>query len=279
MRVAIVVPSALSAYHKKFETSYRDALTYLQFRLDDLPFKIEMLQDLRPDKFPIDANRNHAAAQILEKGFDTSIWMDADQTFPRDFIYKLLINRHYPIVAGVYHLKYKPFYPVLLKETKGSDFKWFKPIYQYPKEDYFYADAIGMGAVKIDRCVFEDIAKLYKKGEKIEFFRYLENPITIDSIKDEDDEERKHDIKLHDKYMIRDVSEDIFFCKQVKRAGYKIVIDPTIQCGHIIEIVIDKNLSDNFYTQSMEEIKKRDSETYKFIQENLCRVEAIKKKS
>lgn len=276
MKIAIVIPSALSAYQKDFETSYRDAITYLQSRLDDLPFEITMLQDLRPDKFPIDANRNHAAATILEKGFDTSIWMDADQTFPRDFLFKLLSLTEFPIVAGVYHLKQKPFYPILLQEKPGSDFTWFKPIYHYPEKDFFRADAIGMGAVKIDRCVFEDIAATFPDGE-IEFFRYLKNPITVDFVDDNAPEHRKEDAKLHSKYVIRDVSEDIFFCKKVREVGYDIIIDPTIQCGHISKMIVDKQLSDNFYQMSMEIIKQQDPDTYKYIQENLCKVEAIKR--
>lgn len=278
MKVAIVIPSALTSYLKDFETSYRDAITYLQARIEDLPFKIEMLQDLRPDKFPIDANRNHAAAIILENGFDTSIWLDADQTFPKNTLFRLLMNQAYPVISGVYHLKAKPFYPILLKEKPDSGYTWFKPIYHYP-DDFFYADAIGMGCVKIDRCVFEGISKLYKEGEKIEFFRYLENPITVDFVDENASQQRKNDAKLHEKYLIRDVSEDIFFCKQVRDAGYKIVVDPGIQCGHISKLIVDKELSDNFYQMSMQMIQQRDQETYKYIQDNLCRVEAIKKQS
>lgn len=278
MKVAIVIPSALNSYMFDFVLSYSQMLQYLQTHIEDLPFEITHLEEIRPKKqFPIDANRNYAAARILEEGFDTSIWLDADQTFPINTLFRLLNTRDYPIVSGIYHVKAKPFYPVMFYERPDSDFTFFKPIIKYP-DTYFYADMIGMGCVKIDRCVFEDIAKTYKDDEKIEFFRYGLNPVTIDYIKDDDDERRKKDAHIHAKYAIRDVSEDVFFCRLIReKTDYKIVIDPKIQSGHITSWTVDKDLCDGFYEQTMALIKERDPETHKYIEDNICQAEAIKK--
>jgi len=313
MRVALIIPSALNSLPK--DTFYTFLLTYshLLDRLEDLPFTITRLEIKAPPTFPIDANRNMAVAEILEQGFDTSIWFDADQTFPQNMLFRLLQNPA-PIVSGMYFLKKAPFFPIVYKETKDSKksgkFNWFTPIMEYPKEDFFNADMIGMGCVKIDRIVFEKIAQMYSNkiqineavnrikkslnkkdvdkikpyldnimdadhiygGSKPEFFRYGINPITID----EESFAREPLNKYRTKYCIRDATEDVFFWKQVKQAGFEILIDPKIQCGHITNIISDQDLFHSFYQTRLDKIKIDDPKTYNTIQENICRAEPIK---
>ena len=275
MKIALVVPSALKFLPFDMVWSFFHAFAYLENRQDDLPFTISHLEVIAPKTFPIDANRNMAVAQILEKKFDISVWFDADQTFPKNMIFRLLNNPE-PIVAGMYFIKSAPFFPVVYKETKESKeagkFNWFTPIVDYPKNDYFYADMIGMGCVKINREVFQKIADTYK--EKPEFFRYGVNPITVD-----DEEKEKSELnKYRNKYLIRDVTEDVFFWKQVKElTDYKILIDPKVQCGHITTITSNQELFKSFYDTRMEQIKKTNPEEAKQIEELICRAEPIKK--
>jgi len=209
-KVALVIPSALKQFPRDTNYSFLYAYSYLLNRIEDLPFEIERLEIIAPSEFPIDACRNMAVAEILEKNFDISVWFDADQTFPKNMIFRLLNNPE-PIVAGMYYVKAPPFYPVVFKETKGTDFLWFKPIIEFPEDDYFYADMIGMGCVKIDVKVFKEIANTFEAGEKLEFFRYGINPVTIDVMEHEKDENKLYKARLRQKYAIRDVSEDVYF--------------------------------------------------------------------
>ena len=278
MKIALVVPSALKMLPFDMVWSFFHAFAYLESRQDDLPFEIDHLEIIAPKTFPIDANRNMAVAQLIEKGFDMSIWFDADQTFPKNMIFRLLLNPE-PIVAGMYFIKGSPFYPVIYRETKDSKksgaFNWFNPIVEYPENECFHADMIGMGCVKIATKVFKDIAKIYG-DEKPEFFRYGINPVTI-----EENEIDTPDLnKYRDKYLIRDVTEDVFFWKLVRdHTDYKILVDPKVQCGHITEIISNQNLFKNFYETRFAQIEKDNPEEAKKIKDSICRAEPAKKAS
>lgn len=257
--------------------SFIYAYSYLLNRMDDLPFTIEHLEIIAPAEFPIDACRNMAVAEVLDGNFDTTVWFDADQTFPKNMIFRLLNNPE-PIVSGMYYLKAPPYYPIVFKETRDTDFLWFKPVVEYPGDDYFYADMIGMGCVKIDVKVFKEIAKTFT--DKIEFFKYGVNPITIDVMEHETDDLKLKKAKLRQKYVIRDVSEDVYFWKQVReKTDYKIVIDPKIQCGHIGQLEITQTLFKNFYESKLDMVKSENPEEHKKIMELVCRAEAIKSAS
>jgi len=313
MRIALVIPSAIKSVPK--DTFYSFIATYsnLLDRLEDLPFTITRLEVKAPSTFPIDANRNMAVCEILEQGFDTSIWFDADQVFPEKMLFRLLSNPA-PIVAGMYFLKSAPFFPIVYKETKeskeGGKFNWFNPIMEYPKDEPFYADMIGMGCVKIDRVVFEKIVDAHHgrmtireavdkikdrnidgidkyldeimradslyNGAKPEFFRYGINPITIET----EQMAREPLNKYRTKYTIRDVTEDVFFWKQVRElTDYKIIVDPKIQCGHITDIVSDQGLFQSYYNTTIERFKEAKPEEYEELKDKICRAEAIKSAS
>lgn len=277
-KVALVIPAAVKSYPKDTNFSFIYSHDYILNRMGDLPFEINHLEIIAPTEFPIDANRNMAVAQLIEGGFDTSIWFDADQTFPKNMIFRLLNNPE-PIVTGMYYLKKPPFYPIIFKETRGSDFLWFKPIMEFPEDDYFYADMVGMGCIKIDVDVFRDIMKDQKEGE-YEFFRYGVNPITIDVMEHETDKHLLERARLRQKYTIRDVSEDVYFWKQVrKKTDYKIIVDPKVQCGHISDLEVTHSLYKSYYSSQLEMLKNKSLEDYEKVQELVCRAETIKSAS
>ena len=282
MKIALVIPSALHSLPFDMVWSFFHAFAYLELRQDDLPFKISHLEIIAPKEFPIDANRNMATAQLIEKDFDISIWFDADQTFPRNMIIKMLTNPE-PIVAGMYYIKQAPFFPVVYLESKKSKergtFDWFTPILDFPKDQPFHADMIGMGCVKIDVNVFKEIAEKQVDRDdyegKPEFFRYAAVPAT----ENPDIEPSNERAAWRDKYLIRNATEDVFFWRLVRQCtDYKILVDPNIQCGHITSIVSDKNLFENFYERNLELMKEKDPEEAKKLEENKCRVEPAKRK-
>ena len=283
MKIALVVPSALKSLPFDMVWSFFHAFAYLELRQDDLPFKINHLEIVAPKEFPIDANRNMAVAQLIEKEFDISVWFDADQTFPRNMIFRLLNNPE-PIVSGIYHIKNAPYFPVIYKEADKSKergtFDWFNPILEYPEDEYFEADMIGMGCVKIDVKVFKEIMKNQVDRDdyegKSEFFRYGAVPSSIEPDKEIENER----VKWRDKYLIRNATEDVFFWRLVRQCtDYRIVVDPQVQCGHITDVISNKSLFESFYGQNMKLLKEKDPEEAKRLKENMCRAEPIKKKS
>jgi hypothetical protein len=270
MKIAIVIPSALQSYPKDFVLSFIYMYSYLLNHIDELPISIDHLEIIAPKEFPIDANRNIAVAKLLEDKFDTSIWLDADQTFPLDTLVKLLSSPQ-RITSGIYYVKAMPYYPVMFKESFPDDrqFTWFKPVMEFPDDELFKVDMIGMGCVRIDLNVFREMQPPW--------FEYGINPVTIDMVENITDEKHKEKMALKMKYPIREVSEDVAFCKQLRALGLPIYIDPTIQCGHIGQLIVDRDLFQSFYANSMDMIKNKNIDEYEKVQKSICRVESAKK--
>jgi hypothetical protein len=133
-----------------------------------------------------------------------------------------------PIILGVYYIKSKkkenPFYPVLFKRREDNK-DLFKAVMEFPEKELFEVDFAGMGAACIKREVFEKLEPPY--------FQYMRHPKGTAAI----DSEWKHESN------IKDISEDRWFWDQVKdKTEYPILVDPTIQFGHIGRIIYDVHM-------------------------------------
>jgi hypothetical protein len=195
---------------------------YMMSHLDDYGEDVTV-QLYTPKSFPTDAARNEAVGIILEEGIDTSIWLDADQSFTQTTLYDLLIKgKDYPIYSGMYYLKTEPFHPIIFRDI--DNFELFSPIWRFPTNTLFYADMIGMGCVKIDREVFLNLDQPY--------FKYAPIPKKL--------AEKSEMMALKLKYGVNDVSEDVHFWRQVRdKTDYRIVVDPSIQVGHVRKEIVD----------------------------------------
>ena len=222
--IAIITPLALNSVPVEFFQSFVQAQTYLQLKSDELPFEVGQLRWIAPHTFPIDANRNECVAWLKKWDIDISVWIDADQVLEMDTLFKLLKKGDgYPIYAGIYHLKKPPYHPIVF--TANDDFDVFYPVYFYPEEDPFYADMLGMGCVKIDMEVFNELDRPY--------FKYQPIPKEISEI------DELYKFKFDNE--VNDVSEDVWFWKQVREnTDFRVVVDPTIQVGHITGLSINK---------------------------------------
>ena len=260
--VIIVLALAKNSVDREFFEAYNLMKNYLLSKANDLPFRISGVHEYFSHTFPIDANRNECAAQILEQGHDISIWLDTDQTFQEDAIFKLL-SHDYPVVSGMYFVKSEPFHPVVFKQAKSdTEFRLFDSIVQYPQDELFYADMIGMGVCRIDREVLEKLSNPY--------FKYQEHPVGSVA----------KDAAFRIKNRIGDVSEDVYFWQQVKEAGYRIVVDPTIQCGHIARLVVDQRAYLGYIeTQKQAYIAEHGQEKFENVWSQQCKAENVKKKS
>ena len=246
--VGLVTPLAVSSLPIGFHISYDEAVRHLILNAKNLPFELGNIHKIAPGTFPIDANRNECVGWLKHYNIDISVWIDADQQLEQTTIFDLL-NRgyNYPIYAGMYYLKYDPYHPVVF--LTNDDVTHHRPILDFPIDKLFYADVIGMGCVKINTEVFDKLKKPYFKYQRMTktLAENVSNPEYA---------------KFKFFAGVNDVSEDIWFWKQVKkRTNYKIVIDPQIQVGHITQMAITYGIFKGFYDMNRERVKSSMSKT------------------
>ena len=249
-KVMICLPLAKTSVDVEFFESYNRAKTYLVSHLDELPFEVELM-DFYAHTFPIDANRNECAQKIVEgvavgggRIFrpDISIWLDTDHTLPISVLFDLL-KHDKPIMLGVYYIKAPkkdmPFYPVLFRKREDKE-GLYKAVMEYPETQLFEVDMAGMGCACIHREVFEKL--------DMPFFKYMRHPKGSSN----PEADWKHEAGIDD------VSEDVWFWKQVKeKTDYPVLVDPNIQLGHIGRIVFNKAMYDSYLDQYKHVMKQK----------------------
>lgn len=169
-----------------------------------------------PRGLPFDVARNNVVDVALGKNaqgakYDYVFFLDSDVIVPPDAIVRLY-DSHFPIISGVYHSKRDCV--CAWKEIPQDD-----PTYNYYnryiplkelKSRWLDVDVVGSGCILIDTRVFEQIERPYYYWE-----------------------------------VMREgggaVSEDFHFCEKARRAGFKIMLDTSVLCGHEILAVMEAN--------------------------------------
>jgi hypothetical protein len=150
------------------------------------------------EEFPICKNRNYAFLKAMKYKADYILCLDADMSHPPDIAYRLA-KHNLPIVSGVYHHQAPPHLPVIYKHKEGDVYQHY---WNYPRDEVFDVDLVGMGCLWVDtRAVSEITLPYFKYGSG------REDGIT-------------------------DITEDVLFCRKLIGAGYTIMVDPTIKCTH-----------------------------------------------
>ena len=161
-------------------------------------------------------SRNELAKRAMESGADYVLWLDSDMIFEPDTLEKLMadMSKDVDIVSGVYYRRMPPFTPVMYSKLEvGED---TNPIWEDMKsvpDKMFEAAAIGFGCVLMRTSVLMSV-----------FARHL---------------------CLFDP--LRGMGEDLSFCYRARQCGFKIMVDPTVQCGHVSKTVVDQNFYKAYY--------------------------------
>jgi len=153
-----------------------------------------------PDSMEVGDARNHIVEMALADNVEYLFFLDYDVVPPPNAFIKLL-SLKVPIAAGVYHLKAVPPQPLIM--VNG----WSKAFEEYDYGDLVKADAVGMGCTLIHMDVFRKIPKPWFKTSP----GYSEKTSAI----------------------LPGMTEDIYFCAKARAAGYDIIVDTSIQCGHM----------------------------------------------
>ena len=222
----VFLPCAGLSFPREFVQSYLQARTYFQHH-PDMIGKFELVEDF-PNYTPnMAANRNICAGKVIEGvyGFrpDISIWLDIDHQLPYDVLVRLLSNEN-PVVSGMYFGKNPPYYPIVYEKYKydrGLKFWLYKSMFDYDQIDPFEADMVGMGCVRIDREVFLKL--------KPPYFRYQPHSLL----------ENMKELEFLIRHGVENNTEEPKFWEQVREKGYKIIVDPKIQLGHIGKLIVN----------------------------------------
>ena len=152
--------------------------------------------------------RNSLALNAIKAEADYVMWFDSDMVFPSDTLERLIMDRDKgDIITGIYYRRVAPYHPVLMKKLEISEDKceWSDCI-DYPQE-IFEVAGCGFGCVLVPTRVL------------LEVFTEYGNMFAP----------------------INGVGEDLSFCWRARKLGYKIVCDPSVQCGHVGHYVVDRN--------------------------------------
>lgn len=181
--------------------------------------------------FPrVDAMRDSALVLAQKEGFTHALFLDADMIFPTDVLDRML--RHAAleraIVSGLYCLRTPPYAPVAMGDRFRKDGSQV--------DQFYFVDGAGDALIDIDvvgmGCCLIPIAVLDVIGER-PWFEYKNDdggwPL---------------------------VTEDVPFCLKAKAAGWRVILDPTVKCGHVQPQVIDHRWHRRFLESQAETTKR-----------------------
>lgn len=152
--------------------------------------------------------RNQLVEQAIKERCTHLIMVDTDQTFPQDTVQRLL-SHNKMMVAGIVHRRYPPFEPIAMTGELDK--------YEHLSDNLCYSgklievDAIGTGCVCYDMRVFtEEVDPPWFEAWRSEGGKW--------------------------------VGEDVGLCHRLRQKGVKIYADTAVQCGHITQMIVTREL-------------------------------------
>ena len=152
--------------------------------------------------------RNLIARKAIEQGFDRVMWFDSDIIMPPNAMERLAadMDAGLDFVTGVYYKRVLPTAPVVFKDVwwrvnQGEAAAGAETVTDIP-QGLFEVAGCGFG------CCMTSVKMLKDLVDRVGA------PFTP----------------------LIGVSEDLTFCLRAREAGYRIICDGRIQCGHIGQI-------------------------------------------
>ena len=202
----------------------------LSFPLVPADFFFSCLQLERPEYVllrsgtgPIDDMRNSLVVKAMHVNCSHLIMMDCDHVYHPKTITRLLSHK-LPIVGALVYRRYPPFEPLLLK---GDPLKGFETISDWDDNELVEVDATGTGCLMFEMSVFRNMPQPW--------FKFRDHP---------------------DKDVGGIIGEDIGFCWDLKRAGYKIFVDTSIPSDHLTTMAVNKQTHELYKAMKISQIKK-----------------------
>lgn len=149
---------------------------------------------------------NHARNLIVKRALDEEythiLFMDADMKFPVGLLGKLL-QQDKDIIGAFYVRKVSGFLPCVFQSDDDGHYTYWTDIVEK-------VDALGTGALLVRTEIFKTI--------EFPWFEY--------------------EPYINDDGDVKQVSEDVVFCRKAKEAGFDIWIDGHLTCGHVGPFIV-----------------------------------------
>jgi len=193
-----------------------DTSVFWAFRLAMIQKSIEGVTAVTytaSQKRPIYAGRNDIVRNFMEEKSDVLVLLDTDTIPPSDILVKLLPHlKEYGVASGLYMENTGTYLPVAYSEQQDHPDGF--PIWQRLQKwegELIEVAGVGLGCCAIKKEVFEKLKHPYFDWEFDETKGY-KRP-----------REKGH----------LSIGEDLYFCRKVKDAGFKIAVDTSCLCDHI----------------------------------------------
>lgn len=200
-----------------------------------------------------DINRNRIVHTFLhETDAEWLFWTDADNSPPVGAIPRLLATG-YKIVSGLYYggSMDTELIPIAYLKNKQGAYHTLDDVYQWERGEIVPVDAVGSGCCLVHRSVYEVIEAEYA------IFQRLSGGVTCVRKKDirgEVLESTRHpyDGQVHKGVLYERLvpvtienpkfpfyicqygrSEDMWFCELAKSVGFPIMLDTSVEVGHV----------------------------------------------
>jgi GT2 family glycosyltransferase len=160
--------------------------------------------------------RNNIAKAAVDMGAEVVFWLDSDMTFEPDTLKRLLddYSEHKDaIISGIYFKRVAPYVPVLYEVFNIENGETTHLIHTKIPEEIFEVQACGFGCVLTPVKILKDVMDKY--GAPF-------NPIGGNG-------------------------EDLSFCWRARQLGYKVIADPSVECGHVGYQVITRSFWETYY--------------------------------
>ncbi len=168
-------------------------------------------------KFPINVlilestiifeSRNILLEEFLKTNSDYAFFLDSDMIVPSDLIEKL-VEQDKDVISSLAFTRTMPPRPAIRKKIGES----YQTIEDYPQNALIEVDAVGLYSMLIKREAVQKILDQTKGN----FF----------------------DIKRNEKGELK--GEDIIFCENIKKSGFKIFVHTGIKIGHYGGIIFPR---------------------------------------
>lgn len=236
-------------------TAYGPQPSVLTYHITHIAIEIERLghtfgELLIEGVSNVDLNRNKIVQRFLQSDADYLWWIDADNTPPIDSLLRLLAVGK-PAVSGLYYggvVGVDPRPVAYLRRSDGA-YQSLDVVYQWERGEIVPVDAVGMGCFLTHRSIYEDIEDKY---EVIQALNGWSMTIHKDDIVGKVGEPQKHPYanKIKNGVLYVPVvkpsleipfphfqcqfnrTEDFVFCENLKRLGYDILVDTSVEAGH-----------------------------------------------
>jgi len=162
---------------------------------------------LRAENGPIAEMRNDLVREAMAINATHLIMMDVDMVYHPDTIIRLL-SHDLPIVGALVYRRYPPFDPILYR----GEINTYLTITDWQEGDMVEVDATGTGCLLFNMEVFEKMPDPW--------FEFRPNP-----------DETRGGV----------VGEDIGFCSNARKAGYRIFVDTSIPADHLSTMRVNRD--------------------------------------